>query len=425
MKHPIKLFRTQTAQVFQFGTFTLAAMLMCNGAHGLDLETAFASGMLHDSTFLTAESERNVNMAQAYAGWASYLPGFTWQQQQLNLDSATRQTGTISQPIFDMGALASVAQGSARKEFAKVTYEVKVQDLAQRTLQAVNQLILIREALSNNTSRINSYDQQYKAAKRKYDLGEGTITDVRDIEVRLSQTKVDDLNLKAQKRIAERKLEAITAQMPTDADFNLPVDYKVLPIPRLDEVIDNVVNSNPQIIASRQNQEISKYEVARASAQVLPTVSFTNVNSTYQGQTTINNGLTISIPFQIGGYINTYGAVEKYAQSKYQTTDAEVKARVEADRLHSMADAGYQMLQVRKNAIDAAKLSVDANQRSFTAGVRTSTEVLNSIQVLFQAKNDYVTTLTQQAETYLNLLLIQANEPMYSVKQVQSLMFLK
>ena len=45
--------------------------------------------------------------------------------------------------------------------------------------------------------------------------------------------------------------------------------------------------------------------------------------------------------------------------------------------------------------------------------------------MLFQAKNDYAIAVTQQAENYLNLLLIQADDPAQAIKQVQTFMFAK
>ena len=57
--------------------------------------------------------------------------------------------------------------------------------------------------------------------------------------------------------------------------------------------------------------------------------------------------------------------------------------------------------------------------------MRSSTDVLNSIQVLFQTKNDYAQAVTQQAENYLNLLLIQADDPVEAIKQTQAFLFKK
>jgi len=402
----------------------VAGLFVSSQVQAMTLEEAFSLGLLHDSKFQGAGYEKNSNMSQAYQGWSAYLPTYSWQQQQNSFDASTRTNQIISQPIFDMGAIASVAQGSARKEFSEVTYQTRVQDLATRTLQAVNQLISVRETLRNNDSRLAAYQLQFKSVTRLYDLGQGTVTDVRDAQVKLNQAKADDLNLKAQKRTAELQVAVISGQMPTDNDFNLPRDYLEMPLAPLESIGILVKDKNPQILAARANEKISKYEVARASASILPTVGYSNVKSDYLGSSTINNGLTINIPLNIGGVIGTYGAAEKYYQSKYQTRDAEIQANLQTEQTYLQIESGYNLLKVRKLAIEAAEQSVEANQKSFTAGVKTSLDVLNSIQTLFQAKNDYVTALTQQSQLYLNLKLLAAEDPQTSIGQVQKMMFL-
>jgi outer membrane protein TolC len=73
--------------------------------------------------------------------------------------------------------------------------------------------------------------------------------------------------------------------------------------------------------------------------------------------------------------------------------------------------------------VEAAKLSVDANERSLTAGVRTTIEVLNSIDTLYQTRNDYSTTAVNLGNSLLNLLLISGTPPADAIAQTQAFLF--
>lgn len=394
-------------------------------ASAMDLEGAFLQGFENDPSFQSARAEKENNRSQAYAGWSAYIPTYTWSQQQMATDISTRRIETLSVPIVDGGKAAQVAGASSKFQYANQTYITRVQDLATRTLKAVNQWVLANEALRNNQSRIALLENQLKGVQKKYELGEGTVTDLRDIEVKFNMAKADDLSLQVQKKVAGRQIAMITGAPPAQNDFILPTIHGKHPLPDLGDVIEKVRVANPSINVARENANIAKYNIATQVGQATPSVYYTNLKTQYIGQTTTNNGITVNFPITIGGYVQTYASVKQYSMADSQRQDVEAKTELEAERLVSISQVGQQVLDIKKAAVDSAKLSVEANQKSFSAGVRSTTDVLNSIQVLFQAKNDYAVAVTQQAENYLNLLLIQADDPAQAIKQVQTFMFAK
>lgn len=93
------------------------------------------------------------------------------------------------------------------------------------------------------------------------------------------------------------------------------------------------------------------------------------------------------------------------------------------NQLYESVVLGRDALDNKKIAVEAAKLSVEANERSLIAGVRTTIEVLNSIDTLYQARNDYVTTALNLGNAYLNLLLISGEAPSDAILQTQQFLF--
>jgi len=396
-----------------------------SSAQALDLETAYLSALENDPQFQAAKSERQATIAQAYQNWSQYVPTANISQQQFATDLTTRRVATFNVPIFDAEKAAQVAQGSSRYQFAEQTYVTKTHDLAQRTLKAVNQLILAGEAQRANQGRIAALEGQYNANKRKYESGLGTVTDLRDIEVKFNMAKADDLTLQVQKKIAARQLAMIIGSMPAPGDFILPRTHSNHPMPDMGQVLMRVKDSNPTIATAREQEAIAKYDIARSSGAVLPTVSYTHLRTDYNNQTTWNDGLTVILPIQVGSYVNTYGVAKKYSQARSQREDTEAKTELDAEKYYSLTETGLQAIKIKKDAVDSAQLSVDANQKSFTAGVRSTTDVLNSIQILFQTRNEYAIAVAAQAESYLNLLLVQNDDPAHAMKQVQAFLFAK
>jgi outer membrane protein TolC len=68
---------------------------------------------------------------------------------------------------------------------------------------------------------------------------------------------------------------------------------------------------------------------------------------------------------------------------------------------------------------------VTANQKSYEAGVKSTTDVLIAIQTLFQAKNEYAQAAVQQAGQLLNLLLVGAEDTDQAVYRTQAFLFRK
>jgi protease secretion system outer membrane protein len=400
-----------------------------HSSQAIDLVTAFERAQQYDPSFQSAIAEKDANKAQAVQAWASYLPTArftnTKNDTEASATSGARQTWSASQPIFDAAKGATFLQGSARSQFADSTFDAKQHDLAQRTLKAVNQIITANEALIANEKRIQAFDSQYQGAKRKFDLGQGTITDLRDIEVKFQQAKADQLTLKANKTIAERQFASITGEAPMPTDFKLPNRHGMNTFQPLGSIVEKVQAANPQVLSARANEKINKLESAKSTGALLPTVSATWTRTEFGGTKSEYSGVAINFPLEIGGFVGAYGASAKAAQAINQRRDTEEKAKVETERLYQLVEAGQEALKIKRSAVESAELSVEANQKSFQAGVRSTTDVLNSIQVLFQTKNDYATAATQQADNLLNLLLIGAENPTEAVKQTQAFLFSK
>jgi outer membrane protein TolC len=419
--------RLRTPKHLKLHTLALLSLSAISSAgYCLDLATVFELAQGHDPSYQAAISEKDANKAEALRSRLAYLPSAKYTQTRSEYDTlGDRKTTTVSQPIFDSVKGATFLQGGARSDFADSSFLTKQHDLAQRVLKAVNQIILTTEAIETNQKRIDAFDSQYQGAKRKFELGQGTITDMRDIEVKFQQAKADHLTLKANKKIAEKQFSSITGQQAPESGFRLANTPSPLKLDDLDVILHKVSMSNPQVLTARANEKINKLDVAKAVGSLAPTVYATNTRTDYNNVTNSYNGITINFPLEIGGFVGAYGAHAKSAQAINQRMDTEEKTKVEAERLYQLVVAGQESVQIKKSAVEFAQLSVEANQKSFQAGVRSTTDVLNSIQVLFQVKNEYVQAVTQLSETYLNLALISSEDPASSLNNLQSGLMVK
>jgi protease secretion system outer membrane protein len=297
--------------------------------------------------------------------------------------------------------------------------------LATRTLNAVNQIVLATEAIKANEGQINALESQYKGAKRKFDLGQGTITDLLDVQVKFEQAKANDLMLRANLKGANDQFFAITGIYPTQNSFILPNKHENFTVEPLQAILDRVQKANPNIVSARATESIAKFDIAKAAGAVLPTVSYVFQRTNYNSVESFNNGLAISIPIDANSYADNYTAYAKSQASSSNRLQTETQTKVEAQKLHALVEAGLESLKIKWQAVDTARQSVTANQKSYEAGVKSTTDVLIAIQTLFQTRNEYAQAATNQASNYMNLLLVAAENPDEAVQKTQLFLFRK
>jgi outer membrane protein TolC len=188
---------------------------------------------------------------------------------------------------------------------------------------------------------------------------------------------------------------------------------------QVDSYLARQAEENPAIEASRANERISKLESDRIRGSFLPVVGVSATYSRYQGVNDTFVGLSVSAPLNGGTFFQASAAKSTARRAYEERRQTEERARTELARLYAMVTGGRQALTISAKAIEAAKLSVEANSKSYEGGVRTSVDVVNAIQTRFEVQSAYVQSATVLATNYLNLLLLAGEDPEEALAAVQ------
>ena len=383
---------------------SLVAVAWAGPVAAADLMADFQKAMSYDPTFQTAIAERQANQANAMQARVSYFPEASLSNQRMDSDAKDRQTARITMPLIDAGRFATMRQAEPRSGFAEATFVVKTQELASRLLKAASAIILANENLALNEAKMAALDQQALAAKKKLELGQGTVTDLRDIEVKAAQAKGQQLGYKTALAIAVKQYAAITGETPKVKDFVLQQSDRKLALKSTLEYVDAALQANAALQAVRFSERVAELEVQKSTGSLLPTVSATYSNSKSGDVSTNYTGMTINMPLQVGSYFARQSVQANFLKAKEATRDSEEKTRVEVEKLREQVETGFEVLDVQKSAIAAAELSLEANIKSYAGGVRSAVDILNATQTVFQVKSEYVTTVTTQSDAILALL---------------------
>lgn len=377
----------------------------------------------YDPQFQAARAERDANLVSSQVSGAAYLPQFQASSTQLETEANPRTTYTLTQPVISAERYATVQEKEPKELLAAATFLQREQELAQRLLKATAELLRVTEGLRLNKAKIDALEQQALSAKKAFELGQGTVTDVRDARVRLDQARADTLSLEAQIGAAQRQITSITGSPATSLALPLPRTPRNLILKTLEDYLDSSAQANPQLRIAQQNQRISELALTKANSAWVPTVSALVMNTSSNNVRSTYSGVSVSLPLQAGNFYQIRGAAANLAKSQEQARDAEVKAKLEVQRLWALVGAGRSEIAIRLSAIESAELSVEANEKSFQGGVRSQIDVLNSIQTLYQVQQDYVNAVLTLADNYLNLLLQSASPANEAMASVQALLF--
>ena len=404
-------------------TWGLLCITAVPSTWALDLTADFQKAMRHDPRYLAAQAERGANLTLAEQARLSYMPEANINTQRLQNDVSGRRTVTVTQPLFSAEKLALLKMQDPRGDYAQANFMAQQADLAQRLFKAATGIILAVENQRLNQARLAALTQQTERARRLYALGQGTITDQRDLEVKLAQSRAQHLLLSALVESAAKQYEAIVGERPKVAEFTLPEKHAGLNLLPLDEYVAQSMAHHSAVKAARMSEKMAELEVTRSKGALLPTVSAAYINSNSANLTNVSTGLVFNMPLQAGTVILHETAQHNYLKAIENRRETEEKIRVDVEKAWNQVSSGAEMLKAQFEAIEAARLSVEANTLSFQGGIRSSVDVINAIQTVYQVTSDYATMVVGQAESYLTLLASTLNTPIDAIQKAQSYLF--
>ena len=404
-----------------------AFLVSLQPAAAQNLTDDFAKALSFDPTYQSAKADYEVGQRNVKQSLSVFYPEATFNTQRLATDTGSRTTVSVTQPLIDVQRWLTLGQATPQQLVAEVALQIKLQDLATRLVKAADALVVANENITLNSAKIEALEQQLLAAKRKQELGQGTITDLRDIEVKASQAKAQQISFKTQLQNSLKQYEAITGVMPAAKAFVLPAlhhDYDVKP---LAEYTEQALREGPNVLAARYNVEIAEYEVKKIKASFLPAVTAQYSFSESGGVTNNNSyiGIGMTVPLKAGTLYGIDAAQASVVKAQENLREAESKVRLEADRLVALVTSGREALRIQREAIAAAELSLQANRQSYQGGVRSAVDVINALQTVYQVKSDYVGFATAQAENILSLVLLAATTPQDGVMETYRYLFAK
>lgn len=418
----------------------LALSSLMTDASALDLMNAYEGALASDPTFRAAVKDAEAGRANLEIGRSGLLPQLSanyysavnnshvTQPKFGNLGGPTVITNQaypsnnsyfqITQTLFNMQAVAQFRQGTAQANLAQARLAYNTQDLLIRVLQAYTDLLFARDQHSYYVAQRDAYKEQMQVNIRRFEKGEGTITDT--LETKASYEMADAQVIEARDVVEnnKRKLEAIVGEPIKSAADVRPIykRFQVKPLnPRAFELWkETALASNPEILASQHNEEVSRQDFQKNVAGNYPTVSavatWGNQNSYYistinQNATTSTAGIQATWPLFNGGQTTGLISQSRANFEKAQALVDEARSRVitELRKQYDAVISSEMKVAALTRAVESATELTKAMRLSIKGGERINMDALLADKGLANAQRDLAQSKYNYLLSYLRL----------------------
>ncbi|HIT16650.1 MAG TPA: TolC family protein [Candidatus Avimuribaculum pullicola] len=319
----------------------------------------------------------------------------------------------MSLTVFSGGSIVNnLRQSKAAQLMGKAALQVARDNTALETFQAYIDALYYYGSVRLAREKVAESGELLRLTQRQEELGLKGLADVAQIE---AQHATDDYTLTNQTNLYESAMLTLKQKMnyPMDKPLQLDttlldkqaVDLAMLPGDTQQEVLSTALMSNPTLLQSHYSSEVSRFDMKKSWANVMPTISvYAGISSSYYKElgahtyadywTQMKNnfgqyvGMSISIPLFSG--FERVNSVRKarnsyrIAQEQYEAQKEELQklvAQAVLDRNGFLKESIQMEKKVKSDAVAYA-----VTRRKFEEGLMTSLDVQTSASTLLESR---------------------------------------
>lgn len=301
---------------------------------------------------------------------------------------------TLTQPLFQgFRVKNSVLGAEANVLSSREALRSTEQDVLLNAVGAYMDVLRDGAILGYRTRNVEFLREQVRAARDRFNVGEGTRTDIAQAEARLSSAIADVNTARANYSASRASYRQIIGETPASLQPG-HANTRLVP-PSLEAAVSIGLQQHPAIIAALHAVDAAAYDVKVAEGALLPTVSLEgSVQRALEpsSQADWTNSATISgrvsVPIFQGGaeYSRIRQAKEVLGQRRIEVDVAREQVRASIVAAWGVLEAARASIQASRAGVEAAQVALNGVIEEQRVGQRTTLDVLNSQQDLLNAQ---------------------------------------
>ncbi len=392
-------------------TLALGAAI-CAPAWSIDLLQAYETALTQDATVKAARAAADAGRERLPQARAQLLPSLSLsgarfennlnRSQPNNLgvpttfkDTYLSDNGTLTlrQPLFRKPQWDAYEQAKYVVADVDAVLERELKNLGIRVASAYLDALMAKDQLELVLVQKTFMTTALDVARKGFAAGTGTRTDIDEAQARLDMTLAQEVEARQHLDFTRRQLEVVITR-PVDKLEPLNVGKMPLmpPTPAsLDDWIARAETANPEILSLKARVEAARMEVKKAQGGHYPTVdavaqyiysSAENVNTPNSSYTNKTIGVQVTMPLYAGGYVNSTvrQALAQQTQAEEVLEAARLDLGVRVHKEFRGVTEGVARVKALELAVKSAEQLLLSSRKSFQAGSRTLSDVLNAEQ---------------------------------------------
>ena len=398
----------------KFTRIALALVAALGNASAADLVTLYRDALVSDPVYQGARAQYQANRERLPQARSQYLPQIGASasvfRNEINREIAadlsyntTSYNITLAQPIFRMQNWIAISQADKQVIQAEAILNAAAQDLIVRVAQAYFDVLLAQDNVALSETQKTAISEQLNQAKRNFEVGTATIVDTLEAQARYDQSVAKEIADRNDLEVKRRALTVLLGKLP---DGLVPLKEPlplIVPQPNnIEAWITASRDSSFSVLVARVGFEIAEEEIRRQRAGHLPTLDLSasygfNYNPATASPGLIGSntnagaiGLTLSVPIYQGGLtqsrVREAVALRDRTRQDLENTERSVAQTVSTAFLN--VTSGIAQVRALEQAQVSTQSQLDSTVLGRDVGVRTSVDVLNAQQQVFQTRRD-------------------------------------
>jgi len=261
-------------------------------------------------------------------------------------------------------------------------------------LAAANAFIDVKrgeEAAKIRRNNVSVLARQELAANDRFNVGEGTRTDIAQAQSRMAAAESGLAQAEAELQVSRATFRRIVGHPPVDLQT-----VPLIELPRtLAQAIALARENNPQLLAAYYNEQAGEAAIDVAKSASRPVIS---LNGTASGTRNTVLGISeadqlailaqIRVPIMAGGSNKSRVRQAKHAKTRlaFEARDTELAVDQTVSQIWAQLEAARLSLKASQNQVKAAETAFEGVDLEQKVGTRTTLDVLDAEQELLNAK---------------------------------------
>lgn len=298
----------------------------------------------------------------------------------------------IIQPIYQGGRVRALkSQAKAGILAAREGLRNTEQNLLVSAATAYSDVKRDEQTAIIRRNNVRVLARQLQAATDRFEVGEGTRTDIAQAQTRLSAADIGLAQADAQLQISRAAFIRVVGYVPENLQ---PLPTFVLP-DSLAQAQNIARENNPQLIAAFFNEQAAEAAIDVAKAASRPQFSLNGTTSRVRRQLsgleraeTASITAQVSIPIFSGGLNKSRVRAAQHARTRFmfETRDTERALDQAVAQIWAQLDAAQRSVVASKQQVEAAEFAFEGVVLEQQVGTRSTLDVLNAEQELLEAR---------------------------------------